>query len=169
MPLSGSLMPMSVHPATRHARTRCDGPDGLRAWLVSGEFRALVVDEDQSAIPGDPEPARVRPSQALKALDGSGLARAVGSEQTENLVGLDLEGDVGNRHGPAVLLAQTTHLDDSRHSAQRPAQTPPCPESKVAAAPVCTIASVGPMDLIRGNALRKTITHVMGTGRCLTL
>src|SRR5206468_5659143 len=55
---------------------------------------------------------RVGLANAFDALHGRGLASAVGPDEPEDLALEHLEGDVIDRHGGAVPLAQVGHFDD---------------------------------------------------------
>ena len=58
-----------------------------------------------------PHVAAAARAVALEDLDGGGLARAVGSEQAEDLAASDLEADAAHRLHLAVGLAQTAYRD----------------------------------------------------------
>jgi len=53
----------------------------------------------------------VRCRQRGEDVDGRGLARAVGPEKAEDLPGIDLEVDTGDRVVLAVALAQVAYED----------------------------------------------------------
>jgi len=61
--------------------------------------------------PGDDHPALVGVAQPLEDLHGGGLAGAVGSEDAEDLVLADVEGDAVDGHDLAVALAEILDLD----------------------------------------------------------
>jgi len=64
--------------------------------------------------PGDAELALVRPSQAGQQIDGSGLAGAVGTEQTEQLSGPDLQVETVNRTNVAEPFREPAGRNRSR-------------------------------------------------------
>jgi hypothetical protein len=64
--------------------------------------------EDESLAGG-------RPDQIEEHADGSGLARAIGTEETEDLSLLDFEVDLDDAAMDAVRLGQLLGLDDGDH------------------------------------------------------
>jgi hypothetical protein len=64
-----------------------------------------------------PHPAAVSPPQALQALDGRRLPRAITSQDAEDLPPPDLEGDTLDHHRTAITLRQALDHDHRFHDA----------------------------------------------------
>jgi hypothetical protein len=59
---------------------------------------------------------RVSGPVALEYLDGGGLSRAVGPEETENLTGSNIKGDAVDPLHVAVRLSQVFNRDNGLHA-----------------------------------------------------
>ena len=94
--------------------------DRLGDGQLVGQLALLELDADQlpglGAVPvrvdaEDPDAAAVGAAQALGALDGGGLARAVRAEDAEDLALADAQAEVVDRDLLAVALAQAGDLE----------------------------------------------------------
>jgi hypothetical protein len=91
----------------------CDPQPALRPAVVR-------IDAEDLDDPGVPAP------ETLEYLDRGGLARAVGTEQGEDLARLDLEAHIGHRRQRTVGLAEIFHADS------RPCVLPHFPDCSIA-------------------------------------
>ncbi len=94
--------------------------DGLADAQPVGQARALELAADerpellgvaQRLQPEHLDRAAVRPAQSLDALDGGGLAGAVGADQPDDLSGVHVEVEVVDDHAAAVRLGQAADRD----------------------------------------------------------
>ena len=53
--------------------------------------------------------------ETAQAVEEGGLAGAVGTDQTDDLAGLDVEGDVVQGDDPSEAYAELTYLQDRQH------------------------------------------------------
>jgi len=137
-------------------------PQGLPHAQPVGQGRVLQLAANEAAdrpwggpgvVPQHEQLAVVGAAQALQALDCRRLARAVGTEQADNLAVVDLERDVGDGDRRAVALpevadAYSTHSQLPR---SRPVESRPRPVGSPS--PVGTKAPSGSMVQSRSTSI----------------